>query len=425
MTQELDTPPRLQDDAAPAPRSSFRLVVDPVFGTFFWGKLLAGGGIWIYNIVAVIVAYDISGSALMTGLVSVVQFAPQLGLAPLSGKMADRGNPQRQIIVGRIITGLGAALLAVIIAVAGGVDELPNAWPVLASSLVVGFGFVIGGPAMQSMIPEMVRPGELPAAMALNAAPMTFARSAGPALGALAASQLGPVAAFVIAAAANIAFGLVLLAVRLPTRPVPAADTDFSVRASFRYLRVDPTILVLLIGIAVVGFTSEPAMTLAPALADDLGGGTHLVGWLTSAFGLGAAIGFASFTSISRLLGLPVVTTVGLAVMAVGMTVTALVGVPGVALGGLGLAGIGMMLSMTSISTLVQQRSPTALRGRIMALWMVGFLGARPFAAAIDGFLADTVSVRAAILVTVGVIVVATYLCRPGQLARPVPSTLS
>jgi MFS family permease len=402
-----------------APRSSFRLVVDPVFGTFFWGKVLSAAGIWIFNIVAVIVAYEVSRSALIVGLVSAAQFAPQLVLGPLSGAMADRGNARAQIVIGRVVSGLGAAGLAIVIAAVGGVDGLPNAWPVLAASLMVGLGFVIGGPAMQSMIPDMVRPGELPAAMALNSAPMTFARAGGPALGALVATQLGPEVAFAIAAATNIIFGVAMFAIRLPQRPAPDPNGDFTMRAVLDHLRLDPALGALLIGVAVIGFAAEPAMTLAPALAAELDGGTHLVGWLTSAFGVGAALGFALFTSTTRLFGLARLASGGLLLMCLGLTVTAFTEVHAVVLSALGVAGLGMMLSFTSISTLIQQHSPAHLRGRIMALWMVGFLGARPFAAAIDGWLADAVSVQAALLLTADVVVVAGYLCRPSRLGGP------
>src|SRR5699024_3485073 len=128
---------------------------------------------------------------------------------------------------------------------------------ILASAMIVGLGFVVGGPAKQSLIPEMVRPGELPAAMALNSAPMTFARAAGPAVGALVATQLGPVTAFIIAAATNAAFAVALIIVRLHKRPAPKADADLSDVAALRYLRVDPTLLQLLVGVGVVGFATD------------------------------------------------------------------------------------------------------------------------------------------------------------------------
>lgn len=407
----------------PQPRGSYGLMVDPLFGPFFWGKVLSSSGIWIHNIVAAIVAFQLTGSAAAVGAVSAIQFAPQLFLAPLSGKMADRGNPQAQIVAGRLLTALGSGGLALWMFLAGGVDGMPGVAPVLAASLVVGLGFVVGGPAMQSVVPSMIRPGEMAAAMALNSVPMTIARAAGPALGALVATHLGPASAFAIACAANLVYGIIVLLLRIPHPPTPAKGTDFSVRASLRHLRTDPPLLVLLVGIAAVGIGAEPAVTLAPPLAHRLGGGEALVGWLASAFGVGAGVGFLLLAPLLRRVGLARLGSGGLLLMATGALVAAVSWAQPVALAGFGIAGIGMTLAFTAITTQIQNRSPDVLRGRIMALWFVGFLGARPFAAALDGMLADATSVAVALVATAAIVTVIAYLCRPSRLADPAPSS--
>jgi MFS family permease len=171
------------------PRTSWQLLADPVFGPFFAGKALSTAGIWVHNIVAAILAWELSRSAFVVGLVSVAQFGPQLVFAPLSGAMADRGDRRRQLITGRLIAASGSGGLALWIALVG-VDGLPGAWPVVATALVVGLGFVVGGPAMNALIPALVRPNELAAAVAVNSIPFTVARAAGPALGALLAATL-------------------------------------------------------------------------------------------------------------------------------------------------------------------------------------------------------------------------------------------
>ena len=371
----------------------------PVFGPFFWGKVLSSAGIWVHNIVAAIVAYELTGSALVVGLVTAVQFAPQLLFAPLSGKMADRGNAPVQIVLGRMLTGVGSAGLALWIWLVGGIDGLPGAGPVLGASLVVGLGFVVGGPAMQSIVPAIIRPGEMAAAMALNSVPMTLARAAGPALGALIATQLGPATAFAAAAGANLCYAVVVLLLRLP-RAETHVDTDFSIRASLRHVRADRPLLVLLIGIAAVGVGAEPTVTLAPALAAELDGAAGLVGSLASSFGIGAGAGFLVFAPLHRRVELSRLGSGGLLLMALGLVVAALSGTPAAALAAFGLSGVGMTLAFTSITTQIQNRVPDALRGRIMALWFVGFLGARPFAAAVTGFLSDRTTVGAALVTT-------------------------
>ncbi len=125
MIARLGRPSPVLDDDAPA-RSSWQLLKDPVFGPFFTGKLLSTAGIWIHNIVAAILAWELSHSALVVGLVSVAQFGPQLLFAPLSGAMADRGDRRRQLVLGRLIAAFGSGGLGVWIAVVG-VDGLPGA----------------------------------------------------------------------------------------------------------------------------------------------------------------------------------------------------------------------------------------------------------------------------------------------------------
>ena len=392
-------------------------MVDPVFGLYFWGKVLSGSGIWVHNVVAAIVVYQVTGSASMVGLVSAVQFAPQLLLAPLSGKLADRGNAPAQIALGRLLTGSGSVGLAGWLWAVGGVEGLSGAAPVVLSSAVVGLGFVVGGPAMQSIVPSLVRPGELAAATSLDGAPMILGRAVGPALGAVVALRLGPAAAFAMAGATSLLHSLVVVWLRLP-RGVPGKDDDLSIRTSLRYVRSEPALLALLLGTAAVAVGAEPSVTLAPVLAAEVGGGAGLAGWLASAFGIGSAAGFLLYSAVHRWFGEMRLSGGGLLVMAGGLVAAAASSSPGVALGSFAVVGLGMTLALTSITTAIQMKSPDALRGRIMALWFVGFLGARPFAAALDGFLADATSVRVALLVSAGFVAGTAVLCRPSRLAR-------
>ncbi|TCP47894.1 putative MFS family arabinose efflux permease [Tamaricihabitans halophyticus] len=404
-------------------RGMFRLLIDPLFGLFFWGKLLSTTGVWIHNIVAALIAFQLTGSALVVGMVSAAQFLPQLLLTPLSGTMADRGRRERQIIVGRLVGALGSGGLAAWIWLAGGIEGLPGAAPIVASSAVVGLSFVIGGPAMQSIVPALIRKGELAPAMALNGTPMIAARVAGPALGALIAVQLSPAIAFALAAAGNALFAICVSLLTVPQRPRPARGTDFSVRAALRYLRTDRPLILLLVIVGAVGIGAEPSVTLGPAIADSLGAGSGFVGWLTSAFGIGAAVGLLIFTPLRRGLGLARSTNVGLAILAIGLCAVSVGHTQTLTLLAFGVAGIGMTLAFTGSSTLLQARLPESLRGRIMALWLVAFTGLRPVAAGLTGLLADIASIAIAVLATAIVVAVAAMVCRPKLLTVPVPHT--
>jgi MFS family permease len=416
MTTEAAAPPR--------PRGALGLMFDPVFGAIFWGKMFAVVAVWTHGIVAAIVMYDATGSALMVGLVGVVQFGPQLILTPTSGKWADVGNPARQILLGRVMCVAGSGLAAVWLFSDDGLRGMSAAAPVLIGSLLVGFGFVVGGPAMQSIIPNLIRDGELSTAMALNSMPMTIGRIVGPASGAYLAAHLGPEAGFAVSAGLHLVFAIFLVLVRFPSRPERHAATDYRVRTAVKYVWRDRPLLLALLAVATVGIASDPSITLTPSLADQLGGGTRLVGTLSATFGIGAAVGMTSLALMRGRLASPWVSSIGLTGLTVGSAVLALGSVPALAIGGFAVAGLGFGWAMTGLATVVQERAPEVLRGRIMALWLVGFVGSRPIAAALLGGTADAVSVQAAFAVAAALCLVVALCARPSRLTGPLPERL-
>jgi len=417
----LGRPGPALDDDAPA-CSSWQLLKDPVFGPFFTGKLLSTAGIWIHNIVAAILAWELSHSALVVGLVSVAQFGPQLVFAPLSGAMADRGDRRRQLVLGRLIAAFGSGGLGVWIAVVG-VDGLPGAWPVILAALVVGIGFVVGGPAMNALIPALVRRNELASAVALNAIPFTVARAGGPAIGALIAATAGPALAFGIAATTNLVFAAILLPLRVQSHAPGGGGSDRRVRAGVRYLREDRGISLLLLGVAAIGIGADPVITLTPSLAAGFDAGERLVGAFASSFGIGAGLAFTVLGRARRRLGLPRLATTGLILLASGIAVAGVAPLPALAIAGFVLGGMGMTAALTSLSTLLQERLPDDLRGRVMALWSVAFLGSRPIAAAVNGGIADATSPLVAFLVVASLVGTVAAFVRPTRMAaRPAPS---
>lgn len=413
-----DQPPDATSPAAPPlpARGSLRLIIDRQFGAIFWGKLLSSVGVWVHGIVAAIVVYAATGSALWVGLVSVAQFISQLFLSPLSGKWADRGSLPRQLVLGRVLCGAGSGFLGVWCWIVGDPRGHGGAAVVLLASFVTGLGFVVGGPAQQSIIPLLIRPGELGTAMALNSLPMTLGRVIGPAGGAVIAAHLGAAAAFAAAAATHLAFVALLVIAALPRGAEHESDADFSIRSALQHVRQDRTLRLLLLVVTAAGFASEPSMTLAPTYATSLGSGTELVGQLTGSFGLGASLGYLVYIAVSRSWSQARVTQGGLILMCLGTTALALVGNALTALVFFGVVGCGFMVTLTAATTLIQERVPALLRGRVMALWFMGFIGSRPLAATLDGWLADTYSLATALIVTSCLLVALLIAFQPRRL---------
>lgn len=408
-----ETPDDVTEDE-PTPRGSFRLLGDRTFGPFFFGRLLSTIGVWIHNIAAAIVVWDLTRSTLLVGAVSIGQFTPQLLLAPWSGARADRGDRRKQLLLGRLITAAGSGGLALWIWIFG-IEGTTGAAVVIVTATVVGIGFALGGPAMNALVPALVRPRELPGAIALHSLPMTVARSAGPAIGALLLYSAGPAVAFATAALLNVLFATIIALIRIRDTPRSPKNRDGSVRAGWRYVRGDASMSALLLGVITIGIGIDPVITLTPAIADELGQASSFVGTLASAFGIGAAAGFLLLSRVRLVLGLPRLAVTGLTALAIGMVALAVT--PNVigALTAMTIGGVGMAFALTSLTTLIQQQVPEELRGRVMALWGVGFLGSRPIAAGISGVITDNASVNVALLVIAAVLLAGILAVRPSR----------
>ena len=401
---------------APAPRGTVQLLLDPAFGGFFWGKLLATGGVWVFNIVSAVVVWNLSRSTVAVGAVSIALFAPQLVLAPASGAMADRHGMVGQLLAGRLLVAVPAAALAVTIGI-GGVEGLPGAWLVILLAGVVGTGFAVGGPALMAVIPDLVPAPELPAAVALNSLPPTLGRAVGPALGAMLLVVGGPAWAFAFTCAANVVFAVVL--VRLPLQPGPSVDSrgSLAILAGLRQAVREPGVLRLLLGVLAVGIGADPVVTLTPALSAAYGSGDALVGLLATAFGVGSLGGYVAMGRVRRRVGDAGLVRLGVGLLAMGMALTGVVPVTAGGTIGLAVAGVGFTWALTGTTTRIYAQVPVALRGRVMALWMIAFVGSRPAAAAVGGAIADARSVGAAFLavaVIIGVIGLVVVADRPG-----------
>ncbi len=411
-TARTDLPPDTSTDER-TPRGSFGLLRDPTFGPFFAGKLLSTIGVWIHNIAAAIVVWDLTRSTLLVGAVSIGQFTPQLLLAPWSGARADRGDRRRQLLLGRMVTAAGSGGLALWIWLIG-IDGTSGAAVVIAAATVVGIGFALGGPAMNALVPALVRPQELPGAIALGSLPMTVARSAGPAIGALLLYSAGPAAAFGVAALLNVLFTVIIAVITI--RDVPRRQSsDGSVRAGWRYLRADAGMSALMLGVVTIGIGADPVITLTPAIADRLGQASSFVGTLASSFGIGAAVGFLVLSRVRLVLGLPRLAVTGLSGLAIGMLALAITPNAIGAISAMAVGGVGMAFALTSLTTMIQQQVPEDLRGRVMALWGVAFLGSRAIAAGVSGWITDNSSVVVALVIVSMILLTGAITVRPSR----------
>ncbi len=404
-----------RDPAATAPaggaaRRIPELLRDGVFGPFFIGQIVATMAVWIHNVAAAIIVWELTRSTTLVAAITIGQFAPQILLTPWSGARADRSDRRRQLVAGTMTTALGTGLLAVWSA-GPGLSGTTGAYVVVLGATIVGVGFAVGGPASQALLPSLVRRSELATAIAISSVPMTVARALGPAVGALLITTTGPTVTFTVTSLLQATYGLLMF--RRDRVPSNGSRRDTRIMLAIAHLARDRPVAWLLVGVTIVGMGVDPVITLAPAFADGLGGGGDVVGLIASAFGVGAILGFTFQPRLRRRIGLERSGTIGLVVLAVGLAPLTIATTPALAAATMVPAGAGMTLSLTAFTTGIQQRVPDALRGRIMALWSIAFLGSRPVAAALSGVLSDAFSEDVALLVAVSVILLGAFASRP------------
>ncbi len=392
------------------------LLADRVYGPFFVGNLVSNCGNWIHNVAAAVVVFELTDSAVAVGAVTACLWIASLLLQPWAGALTDRYDRRRMLIAGQAVSLLGAAAVAVPTLVVGA-DDLPGPWPIYAGTLVIGLGIAFSLPAMQALIPALVRERELDRAIALGAVSFNLARALGPAIAGL----------ILISADASIAFAVnvlsfavligVLVAIRPRSEQAPPSG-DKSVAAGLRWVRADRRAVVLIASMVAIGFATDPINTLTPPFAELVGDGEGLVGLMVAAFGAGAVTAAAFVDRIRTRLGRERAGAAGLVVLAGAIGLFAFSASPGHALAAMALAGAGFLIAITSVTTQLQERVPDRLRGRVLALWGVAFLGTRPISATIDGAIADFVSPRAAALAMASA-ALAAALFQGREAARP------
>lgn len=377
------------------PRGPGRLLSDRTFGPYFWANLTSNFGQWFHNLAAAVVIFQLTRSSLWVGAVAMCQFGPSLLLAPWAGALGDRVDRRRLLFAGQSIAFFSSAALATWVA-AVGVEGLPGPWPVLGATLGMGLGYGLVIPVQMALVPALVPPEDLDEAVALNAVSYNLARAIGPAAAGAAFFTLGAAFAFSV----NAVTYLPLLAALLAIRPRPTAPStgDRSLSAGLRHVLADRPSALLLAGVLALSFTSDPINTLTPGMSNEFGRGETLVGVLVTAFGCGAALAALGGGPLRRRLGQPLLAPLGLLVLGAGMAGFAAAPGPALALCALALAGAGFLTANTAMTTLLQRRVPDQLRGRVMALWGVAFLGSRPLAATLDGAIADARGVRVGVL---------------------------
>jgi len=357
---------------------------------FFGGQSISLSGTWIQRVAQAWLVLELTGSGTAVGLVTALQFVPLLLLAPLGGVIADRVNKRRLLMLTQTLASLSAATLGVVVLT--GVVEL---WMVYLLAFILGVAGSIDNPTRQTFVLEMVGRDQLTNALALNSSLINAARVVGPAVAGALIITVGIGWCFVINAVSYLAVIAALGLMRadeLDSAPVQPRRPG-QLREGFRYVRSTPAVLTPILMMAVAGTFAYEYQVVLPLVARfTFGGDAQTFTTMTSAMGVGAVAGglytasrqtrpAITLARIAAVFG----TIQVLAALAPNLIVSLVLLV---ALGGMGVSFIAL-----GNSTLQLTAAPE-MRGRVMGLWAVAFLGTTPFGAPIMGWIGEHVGPR-------------------------------
>lgn len=368
------------------------------FRILWSGTFASNIGTWMQNVLLGAYGYTLTRSATYVGILYFAQLGPLLLLSNVGGALADVVDRRRLLLWTQVVQ-LVLSLVLAGLATAGH----PSRAGIVACVFAIGVGNALGAPALNSILPTLVPRADLSGAVSLQSVQMNLSRVIGPVIGAALYTTAGAASVFLLNAGTYLFAMVAILAVAAPPRPAATAPAGIMGRLSvgFRVARDDllvrrvlTTLFTLsLFSLAFVGLMPELAaanLAIAPRSVE--------YGVLYAVFGLGAALGAVSVGT--WLVSVPKARLVqpALLVFAALLAGFALVRSAAAAFAIVPALGYAYFVVITSLSTVLQEHVDDAVRGRVMALWIMGFGGTVPVGVLIGGVVANETSITAVVL---------------------------
>ena len=364
-------------------RRTFSALSVPNFRRFFFGQSVSMIGTWMQTVAQSWLVYVLTHSATALGFVVALQTLPILILGPYGGVIADRVDKRKLMIVLQSFMGIQARVLGLL-----AVTHAVRFWEVCVLAVVLGLNNTFENPARQSFVLEMVGSDELRNAVSLNSTMVNAARAIGPAVAGLLIATVGEGVCFLVNAVsfAAVVYSLVSMdkAALQPTQPTGRHKGQ--VREGFRYVAHEPRLGVPLIMMGLVGTLAYEFQVTLPVVAKQtFHGGAATYGFLTASMGLGAVMGGLVAAARGRT-GLRALSLAGVifgAAIGFASLAPALV-IEFIALGAVGWASVTFLATG---NTTLQLQSEPSMRGRVMSLWAVAFMGSTPVGGPLIGWI--------------------------------------
>ena len=377
-----------------AGRRTFRAISVRNYRLYFTGQVISVSGTWMQTVAqAYLILFPLHGTGVDVAIATSLQFLPLLLFGPFGGLIADRLDKRKVLYATQGTAGVLALILGILVA-----SHSLALWEVYALAAGLGVVNLFDNPARQTFVSEMVGLDLLPNAVSLNSVLMNSARVVGPAIGGVLILTVGVGTCFFINAASYAAVIVALAMMRageLFARP-RVQRAKGQVREGLRYAWATSDLRIPLVSMAIVGVFAFNFTVTLPLLAKfTFHGGAGLYSTFLVAMGAGAVVGglvtaFRSQPSTRLLAAIGLV--FGAAILAVALAPTQAVAL--VLLVPMGAASISFIA--TNNATLQLRADPT-MRGRVMSLNAIAFLGSTPIGAPLLGYLSDVTNPRLAL----------------------------
>lgn len=381
--------------------STFKSLRNRNYRIYAVGSLISNIGSWFQITAQDWLVLQLTHSGSMLGLVTALQMLPTLLFSAYAGVLADRMPKRRWLMTMELVLIVPSGLLGVL-----AVTGLVQVWHVLVLAFCFGLARALEAPVRQSYVSEMVGPQDLQNAVGLNSASFNSARLVGPGLAGLMIAALGSgvlaTGWVIILNAVSYLFVVASLALQDSSQLLPGpvgTRRGGAVREGIAYVRSRPDLVMLLTSVFFLGaFGMNFQITSALMATQVFHRGAGEYGILGSVLAIGSLTGAllaARRTTVWR--GFVVV---GALVFSVVQIASSLMPTYWAYAATLPFIGISLMTTMTTAQALIQTTTDAAVRGRVLALYMMVFMGSTPLGAPIIGWLAQVVSPRDALVVS-------------------------
>jgi MFS family permease len=350
-------------------------------------------GLWIQRLAVGWLAWQLTNSALWLGVIAFADLCPTLVVGPFAGALADRHSRLRVAWVTQVMAFAQAVTLCVM-TWTGAI----TIWWLLLLTFLLGVFHGAGQPARLALVASLVHRENLGTAIAFNSVVFNSARFAGPALAGVVITTMGIAPAFLMNALSFLGLVVVLPRLKLPQatpKKRPESSLLADVAEGFRYCFGNASIGPLLLMMMAASVLAAPVAELLPAFADEVfGRGAAGLAWLTSATGIGAAIGGIWLTQRRSLVGLTTIAFASLLVLGGSLLVFAATSNFWVAVAAMTVMGLGRLLSGVGVQTLIQTAVEEQMRARVMSLYGVLFRSGPALGALAMGGLSGALGLR-------------------------------